>query len=100
MFGDERLALGRAPGDAPENPAILAESHLQMPVFHAARAVDDLDTAGAKHRAGISRAERRQTSHLGCHLLRDRAESERAVDPEPWPQIVRPEARVCELVDP
>src|SRR5688572_18125264 len=99
MFGDERLAFGRAPGDATEHPAVLAERHLQMPVFHPPRAVDDLDPARAEYRAGVARAEWRQARHLRRDLLGDGPEAERAVDPEPRPQIVRAEARIGKLVD-
>src|SRR5262245_38373704 len=43
MLGDECLAFGCPPRDPTHDAAILLEGHFQVTVFHASRAIDDLD---------------------------------------------------------
>src|SRR6185436_7253975 len=99
MLGDEALPLGRAPGDAAEDAALLPERHLEVPFLQAARPIDDFDAAGAEDGARVAGAERRQRRQFRHHLLVDRSERERAVDPQPRSQVVGTEAAIGEIVD-
>src|SRR5882762_6926962 len=99
MLGDETLALGRAPRNTAQDTAVLLERHLEMPLLHPPRTVDDLDSAGAEDRTRIAGAERRQRRQLGHDLFVDRAERQRTVNPEARAEIVRSETAVGIFVD-
>ena len=60
MGSDEGFAIRGAPGDAPHDLPLLAERHLEMPLFQDSRTVHDLDPACAKYRLRVAGAKGRQ----------------------------------------
>src|SRR5439155_21547313 len=74
VLGEVVVALGRAPRDGAEDPAILSERHLEVTLLQFPRAVDDLDATGGKDRTRVPGTERRKRRHARRHPAGNRAE--------------------------
>ena len=74
VLGEVVVALGGAPGDGAEDPAVLLERHLEVALLQLARAVDDLDAARREHRPRVAGAERRERRDAGGDAAGDAAE--------------------------
>ena len=85
---EEVGAFRRAPRDRAKAPAVLREGHLQVPLLDRPRPVDDLDTRRVKHRPRIGEAEGAEQVETAHQVVRDRAQRQRPVDPEPRPELI------------
>jgi hypothetical protein len=97
--GHELLSLGCSPRNPPHDAAVLTEGHLEVALLEPARAVHDLDPAGAEDRTRIAGTEGRERGQLRRHLLVDGLESQRAIDPNPRAEIVGMQAAIGKVVD-
>ena len=94
------MPLGAAPRDRPEDPPLVAEGHLEVPLLQPARAVDDVD-AGRARTPGAGSPAPNGASDATCAATAPvmRAEAEGAVDPQARPQVVGAEPLVGVVVD-
>ena len=94
MLLEKRVTFGATPGNRPQHAAVLTQRHLEVAVFQASRAVDDLDAGRREYRLRISGAEGCEAHDLRGHRAAQLAKAEPRVDAEPGTKVIGPEALV------